>query len=705
IVDINDHSKNVVIVTDNENVSSILLKKFHSWITSLPGFQTVLFLSDPFERFRDLFPLSCSMDDFQSVFTQFSFKEHKNSPYTPIEFSDNNFKFSRPINSDNDKPKSFENSKIHSYYNRFDFNSGFPTSMDEIESHSISENIMNESNSHMTQKFENSDYFHSPELQESREFVGKVTDKQENFSARFFNEKPSILPQASPQKLFDCIETHGKSFVPINIQPPSKLNQNIYSKLSDSVNDLERNHQPEENDYCDMTDSIFEKNDFSPSNNQKIAIENEYDHKTDRNVYYNSNIPISHKHLSSDYESKSANENIVQFLNGFPMSPTKKPNSESLIELGVFQQNEKSISNTTDTDALNLLKPSNYSETISTNNQLGPTFNRYMIFYYIKRCEPSSLSIRDDTYFDRSTKPEPQECLDRPHIGYRRDSPPFRRDIEQPFIVGLQNSSLICYMNSVIQSLISVGVFRNWLEKAYNTFEKLLPDISYVETLYWYQTEIISGKYNYLSSSKLENIVFKTIPHFSQGQQQDAHEFLILLISCLEDEIKLVDIINFTQIQKEYANNLRTTSNEKFNHITIPLSGDNDNLPDGEEIDSCLMRHFAPESIPISYEWKCEKCACVREATKTQLINRLPNLYSKTGRKIQSLVQFPIDKLQYCFPFFSESENIKRFPPEYVLLSVINHHGLTLTSGHYTASCRRPVPDYDNSSWFIYDDR
>ncbi|KAF0990498.1 hypothetical protein HZS_1219, partial [Henneguya salminicola] len=510
---------------------------------------------------------------------------------------------------------------------------------------------------------------------------------------------------------------------------PISLDQKVVSNLKKQQTDVSGNRW--EQCVRDSTVSKTSKIELVNYEDQIIKYDDSGMAKTHRNI--NGNIFPMSTELKQNNETYPKNDTLPSIHTSFfgfdHNCPTNKISHVSL---------------STNNDTAHAEEQSNISvsnHSLDKNLISNSIFNQDSKFTEKKldinsSIPPSPPQIELDN-FDRNLKPIAEDTAENKSLGPSIRVTQMLRNDSQPYMVGLTNTNLICYMNSVIQSLVSIEQYRVLIDQVYSLSKNGVTISSLISTLHWYQSEIVSGKFFSLSMEKMEKVIFERMPHFIRGVQQDAHEFLLLLISCIEDDIKLIDkeILEIPKLPerptpldlvKQYdtlfygairhkisCNSCGSASyqNEKFNHITVALSGDEASTYDGEDLDSCLNRYFSIEQLPISDEWKCSNCKCIREATKTPFIERLPLLliihlsrYCNAGKKIQSLIKYPMDKLNFSFRLSIEFKKEYKISPTYNLVSVVHHHGLTITSGHYVASCKRPVPTSINPSWLRCDD-
>lgn len=142
-----------------------------------------------------------------------------------------------------------------------------------------------------------------------------------------------------------------------------------------------------------------------------------------------------------------------------------------------------------------------------------------------------------------------------------------------------------------------------------------------------------------------------------------------------------------------------------------------------------LLRHFRdPETLCSQNTWFCNKCKKNQMATKQMEIFCAPKvliLHLKRFKTLKNLktkinlkVVFPLQSLDLT-DFVLETplpeellqrkmqsaggnqENLMKNEVFYELYAVINHHGSSLSCGHYTALCRNSCDD----RWYKFDDK
>ncbi len=110
----------------------------------------------------------------------------------------------------------------------------------------------------------------------------------------------------------------------------------------------------------------------------------------------------------------------------------------------------------------------------------------------------------------------------------------------------------------------------------------------------------------------------------------------------------------------------------------------------------CINQFTLPEMLDEDNRWTCQSCESSHRATKTLEIWRVPHIlilslkrfdFRNTYRrvKVHTYVDFPLDAFDMS-PFCLSAGDGK--PILYDLYAVSNHHGYSLSSGHYTAYAR-----------------
>ncbi|GAB0096117.1 Ubiquitin carboxyl-terminal hydrolase [Sergentomyia squamirostris] len=331
-----------------------------------------------------------------------------------------------------------------------------------------------------------------------------------------------------------------------------------------------------------------------------------------------------------------------------------------------------------------------------------------------------------------------------PPIPNRDSKPTTHRDLAPtPGIVdrgltGLRNVGNSCYMNSIIQCLsnstslteyLIQGGFRKHVNRGAKTQGRIVEELAAVMEALW------SGKYRSISPIHLKYTIGAVHSMFRDVEQQDAHEFLTILMDMLHLDLQTIPTddlardslplsekawLDFTKsresvILRLFYGQIKSTvkckecnkesaTYESFSNLSLELPAA---VNTRCYIETCFDMYFNGENIE---GWMCPGCEQTRRAVKKLDISKLPPILvihlkrfsaddglSSRYRKKQNYVNFPLTNLDLS-PYLTRSERTTR--KMYHLYAVSNHYG-TMDSGHYTAFCRNPVQD----RWFKFDDQ
>uniref|UniRef100_A0A5K3EFY1 Ubiquitin carboxyl-terminal hydrolase n=1 Tax=Mesocestoides corti TaxID=53468 RepID=A0A5K3EFY1_MESCO len=336
---------------------------------------------------------------------------------------------------------------------------------------------------------------------------------------------------------------------------------------------------------------------------------------------------------------------------------------------------------------------------------------------------------------NRSTKPlTTSKSLDATNTS--NDSPLRRRKIMplRPLRRGLVNLGNMCYMNSTLQSLLHAPHFWSFF---------MTPQISQpcklARSLSNLVVEISDPHQTTPYNPKAFKAAFEKLhPTFAGFQQQDSHEFLVLLLDSLHEDLNKPQkttiresfnqsgeysedaleklswsrnrAVDDSEILDWFNGHLRSTIQcrtcdrrsytfDEFRYLSVSVR-----TSASPDLDSCIEQFFSPEQLSGGSCWMCPQCKVPREAVKTFDIWRLPEyliIHLKRFQchgvceKIESNVRYPLNRLDL-------SKFTGKLPASeciYDLFAITNHYG-TLNSGHYVAFCF----DAADQKWLKFDD-
>jgi len=247
---------------------------------------------------------------------------------------------------------------------------------------------------------------------------------------------------------------------------------------------------------------------------------------------------------------------------------------------------------------------------------------------------------------------------------------------------GLYNSGVICYFNSVIQSLLSLPSFVIYLETDKANSNEILKYIkecpAYSKDSNLYDLTLFNvflTKYR----NKYKN------SNFGNGQE-DAGELLSHILDIIDDEY-----IN-SLFKHVYKCNLFCLSCRKSKEITSD-TGFIFNVPYGAVQNNCIISKNATvlendltKYIRNNYSkcngYKCDFCGSF-EIIKTNRLLTLPTVIYISFNKFYNkyIQEFP-NSLEFINSVTEKNKHI------FSVLSTIHHNG-TMSSGHYYSICNR----------------
>ncbi|CAG7831142.1 unnamed protein product [Allacma fusca] len=292
-----------------------------------------------------------------------------------------------------------------------------------------------------------------------------------------------------------------------------------------------------------------------------------------------------------------------------------------------------------------------------------------------------------------------------------------------PIGCGFINLGNTCYMNATLQALFHTPAFLNWLLDELN--ERDHRDRCERNNQSVHQCTIcpmsssVFGVYhrngNPIRPVHIHNKLRTIGKNFSYGRQEDAHEFLRLLLESMERSYltavgghrldnRSKETTPLGQIFGGYTRGevrcltCRHVSTTFHPHAELQLD-----IREVNNVEDALAFYFQKEKLDNN-DYKCEKCKTVQPATKQQFMELAPIVLCiqlKRFRACGSKIKKPI--------FINEKLNLSRFmfkrgndrnpEAEYRLVGLVTHMGPSPNCGHYTA-----IAQASNGNYYQFDD-
>ncbi|CAD8113011.1 unnamed protein product [Paramecium sonneborni] len=269
-------------------------------------------------------------------------------------------------------------------------------------------------------------------------------------------------------------------------------------------------------------------------------------------------------------------------------------------------------------------------------------------------------------------------------------------------IVGLENESYFCYLNSVLQCLMGIPQLNHFFLYSQNQDNKLFTQaytllLKKINKLY-YKARILP--------KELIKILQK---HFSIYEMHDSSELLLFILDKFREEITLFNQLDITVIDELFQGQITSfikcphctqisSHQEIFYDLSLPLIGQNF-IQKKLTINECLANYFKEEFIDGG--WTCSECNKLSKKIKRRIkITSAPNILILQLKRFQS---YPLKK-KIKEPVITTMEiNIRNFcainivDAKYELQAMIVHSG-TIDQGHYVAVVKR------NQQFFLFND-
>lgn len=284
-----------------------------------------------------------------------------------------------------------------------------------------------------------------------------------------------------------------------------------------------------------------------------------------------------------------------------------------------------------------------------------------------------AISFNGTNYSDRSSEAHTADTFSRSE-SLKNSTPEHQKSwysTATPYLkpVGLANPSFYCYMNSCLQTLFGMTELAQYVshEKYKNITVK-------EEPVFWKaMTEVVHGHFRQNTCLVPRAVRKLSLKCFDPDEQHDAHEFLLYLLSGMQDEVNLPcpkkevefknpdsswiyyrkynislidDLLAGQLISTVTCKNCKyvSTTYDHYLDLSLPI------IPDKtKNIMDCLQAFQKDEEIDDSY--KCEKCKINAKAVKRLTIHRCPKyllitlkrfeVYPKK-KKLRDIINFPL---------------------------------------------------------------
>lgn len=247
-------------------------------------------------------------------------------------------------------------------------------------------------------------------------------------------------------------------------------------------------------------------------------------------------------------------------------------------------------------------------------------------------------------------------------------------------IVGLPNTSNTCYVNSLLQCLMSLDSFRIFC----NNFNPLVNVSKLFMTANQSDNCVDLVKYQ-----SFLNLLQSVLPkHFILNEQNDTHELFVLLIDHFYETNALKRCIKrmfYMDLEREIecvncGSESKSKSIESSSALCISTDG---------SLEESLDYHF--QSVLIG-DWKCDKCDLKHERNHLSYsLKNSPEVLTIVLKR-QHRKRRDKPKISHLLDLTKYIDTDDRTEYRYILRSLINHRGI-INYGHYHAYVVYDIPE------------
>lgn len=234
--------------------------------------------------------------------------------------------------------------------------------------------------------------------------------------------------------------------------------------------------------------------------------------------------------------------------------------------------------------------------------------------------------------------------------------------------IGLLNVNNTCYVNSVLQSLLSMDKFTQFV-KCLNTDSPLIDNfiniINYVDE----KSKNNKDKFNIVKPASFLESLYKE-SYFTKGTQEDAHELLLFLLDYIHEKSKtrrgdsIVKSLFHGTVNSRMLCECGKVTNNNDDFVYISISSDS------KTIDKGVTKYINNmEKIKSS----CAKCELMTEKVRTQQFKTIPEYLIIQVMRFNNDLTKKEDSIDVDTTIMND---------EYTLSGIIFHSG-TLSRGHY----------------------